>query len=134
MGTIVRLAGLDNAKVVFRPTAAVIAAGAGAPLLPQTGPAAAAPAPFHRRPGMAIGRRFFSFAEPPGTPGTRPRDWYSALPAPLRSRQANQAEDTLVGCALHQHKLHLSEVYGLGRDQAGRIFLKNDGLVFHEGE
>jgi hypothetical protein len=48
--------------------------------------------------------------------------------------QANQAEHTLVGCALHQHKLHLSEVYGLRRDQAGRIFLKNDGLVFHEGE
>jgi hypothetical protein len=45
-----------------------------------------------------------------------------------------QSEDDLIGRALHRHKLHLSEVYGLGRDQSGRIFLKNDRLVFHEGE
>jgi hypothetical protein len=51
-----------------------------------------------------------------------------------RRRDSAQDEDALIGCALHQHKLHLSEVYGLRRDQAGRILLKNDGLVFHEGE
>ena len=41
---------------------------------------------------------------------------------------------SFVGRALHQHKLHLSQVYGLFRDQAHRIFLKNGGLVFHKGE
>jgi hypothetical protein len=54
--------------------------------------------------------------------------------SPVRRRDSGQDEDALIGCALHQHKLHLSEVYGLRRDQAGRILLKNDGLVFHEGE
>jgi hypothetical protein len=52
----------------------------------------------------------------------------------VRRRDSGQDEDALIGCALHQHKLHLSEVYGLRRDQAGRILLKNDGLVFDEGE
>lgn len=47
---------------------------------------------------------------------------------------ARQDQDALIGCALHQHKLHLSEVYGLRRDQTGCILFKNDGLVFHEGE
>jgi hypothetical protein len=49
-------------------------------------------------------------------------------------RDSSQSEDDLIGRALHQHKLHFSEVYGLRRDQSGRIFLKNDRLVFHEGE
>jgi hypothetical protein len=49
-------------------------------------------------------------------------------------RDSSQDEDALIGRALHQHKLHFSEVYGLRRDQSGRIFLKNDRLVFHEGE
>jgi hypothetical protein len=49
-------------------------------------------------------------------------------------RDSTQDEDALIGRALHQHKLHFSEVYGLRRDQSGRIFLKNDRLVFHEGE
>jgi hypothetical protein len=49
-------------------------------------------------------------------------------------RDASQSKDDLIGRALHQHKLHFSEVYGLRRDQSGRIFLKNDRLVFHEGE
>jgi hypothetical protein len=49
-------------------------------------------------------------------------------------RDSSQDEDVLIGRALHQHKLHFSEVYGLRRDQSGRIFLKNDRLVFHEGE
>ena len=49
-------------------------------------------------------------------------------------RDPSQSEDDLIGRALHQHKLHFSEVYGLRRDQSGRIFLKNDRLVFHEGE
>jgi hypothetical protein len=40
----------------------------------------------------------------------------------------------LVGGALHQHKLHFSQMYGLRRDQAHRIFLENDGLVFHQSE
>ena len=42
--------------------------------------------------------------------------------------------DTLIGRALHQHKLHFTDVYGFRRDHAGRIFLKNDGFVFHKGE
>jgi hypothetical protein len=54
--------------------------------------------------------------------------------SPVRRRGSGQHEDALIGCPLHQHKFHLSEVYGLRRDQAGRILLKNDGLVFHEGE
>jgi hypothetical protein len=49
-------------------------------------------------------------------------------------RDSSQSEDDLIGRALHQHKLHFSEMYGLRRDQSGRIFLKNDRLVFHEGE
>ena len=49
-------------------------------------------------------------------------------------RDPSQDEDVLIGSALHQHKLHFSEVYDLRRDQSGRIFLKNDRLVFHEGE
>ena len=68
-----------------------------------------------------------------GTDGRAP----GRVRAPLSSvsrPDSSQNETALVGCALHQHKLHLSEVYGLGRDQAGRIFLKNDGLVFDEGE
>jgi hypothetical protein len=47
---------------------------------------------------------------------------------------SSRDEDALIGRALHQHKLHFSEVYGLRRDQSGRIFLKNDRLVFHKGE
>ena len=38
-------------------------------------------------------------------------------------RDSDQDEDALIGCTLHQHKLHLSEVYGLRRDQPGRVFL-----------
>ena len=49
-------------------------------------------------------------------------------------RASSEGEDDLIGRAFHQHKLHLSEVHGLRRDQSGRIFLKNDRLVFHEGE
>jgi hypothetical protein len=44
------------------------------------------------------------------------------------------SKTNLVGRALHQHKLHFSDVYRLRRDHAGRIFLKNDGFVFHKGE
>ena len=67
----------------------------------------------------------------------RMRGGHLTLPAYNASRPRDgtqDVKDALVGCALHQHKLHLSEVYGLRRNQAGRIFLKNDGLVFHEGE
>ena len=49
-------------------------------------------------------------------------------------RDSSQDEDALIGRVLHQHKLHFSEVYGLRRDQSGRVFLKNDRVVFHEGE
>jgi hypothetical protein len=68
-----------------------------------------------------------------GEPGTgegefRWRDYQDSR------RDSSQSEDALIGRALHQHKLHFSEVYGLRRDQSGRIFLKNDRLVFHEGE
>jgi hypothetical protein len=48
--------------------------------------------------------------------------------------RCRSGEDDLIGRALHQHKLHFAEVNGLRRDQPGRIFLKNDRLVFHEGE
>ena len=41
-------------------------------------------------------------------------------------RASSQDDDTLIGRALRQHKLHFSEVYGLRRDQSDRIFLKND--------
>ena len=42
--------------------------------------------------------------------------------------------NVLVGCAPHHHELHLSQMYGLRRDQARCIFLKNDGLVFYKGK
>ena len=44
------------------------------------------------------------------------------------------AASALLGGALHQHKLHLSQMYGLRRDQASRIFFENDRLVFHKSE
>jgi hypothetical protein len=47
---------------------------------------------------------------------------------------AGTACPSLLGYALHQHKLHLSQMYGLLRDQAHRIFFKNDGLVFCKPE
>ena len=47
-------------------------------------------------------------------------------------RDSSRDEDALIGRALHQHKLHFSEVYGLRRNQPGRIFVKNDRLAFHE--
>ena len=34
--------------------------------------------------------------------------------------------NALVGCTLHRHQLHLSQMYGLRRDQACRIFLENN--------
>ena len=62
----------------------------------------------------------------------RPRAWWRDFQD--SRHDSSQDEDALIGRALHQHKLHFSEVYGLRRDQSGRIFLKNDRLVFHEGE
>ena len=41
---------------------------------------------------------------------------------------------TLIGCAPHQHELHFSQMYGLSRDETHRIFLEDDGLVFHQSE
>src|SRR4051794_20160250 len=40
----------------------------------------------------------------------------------------------LVRSAFHQHKFHLSDVYCFCRNYSGRVFLKNDGLVFYEGK
>ena len=34
----------------------------------------------------------------------------------------------------HQHKFHLSDVYGFCGNYSGRVFLKNDGLVFYESK
>ena len=34
----------------------------------------------------------------------------------------------------HQHKIHLSDVYGFCGNYSGRVFLKNDGLVFYESK
>ena len=51
---------------------------------------------------------------------------------PGPTARSRSGEDDLIGRALHQHKLHFTEVDGLRRDQPGRIFLKNDRLAFHE--
>jgi len=53
-----------------------------------------------------------------------------------RIAESNQPlfDSALLGCALHKHKLHLSQMYRLLRDEAGRIFLKNDGLVLNKCE
>jgi hypothetical protein len=49
-------------------------------------------------------------------------------------QSARLSKMNLIGRALHQHKLHFADVYCFRRDHAGRIFLKNDGFVFHKGE
>ena len=40
----------------------------------------------------------------------------------------------LVRSTFHQHKFHFSDVYGFCGNHSGRVFLKNDGLVFYESE
>jgi len=61
----------------------------------------------------------------PGNPRAWWRDFQDS------PRDPGPGEDALIRSALHQHKLHFPEVDGLRRDQPGRIFLKNDRLVFH---
>ena len=49
-----------------------------------------------------------------------------ASPFQASGEIVDQLLSALVGPALHQHKLHLANVYGFRRDQANRVFLKND--------
>jgi hypothetical protein len=74
---------------------------------------------------------------PAGCGAPRMRGGHLTLPPYNASRPRDgtqDVKDALVGCTLHQHKFHFADVYGLRRDQAGGIFLENDGLVFHERE
>jgi len=88
----------------------------------------------HHVAGDEAGHQLFELRPVGGRAGDLLAENPFASGRPVRRRDSGQDEDALIGCALHQHKLHLSEVYGLRRDQAGRILLKNDGLVFHETE
>jgi len=63
-------------------------------------------------------------AVPAGLPLGLTTHWFDTL----RTRFLH----ALLRSLFHQHKLHLSDVYRLCRNNAGYIFLKNDGFVFYQ--
>ena len=66
--------------------------------------------------------------------GTRRKPDANSVDYPLGVTGRFGPEQRLIGRPLHQHKLHLSDMYGLRRNHPSSIFLKDNGFVFHKGK
>ena len=78
-------------------------------------------------------KRALSFGlVPPSLSAAPPSASWSAIDSQRSAAEASFDATALLGRVPHRHELHLTKVYGFRGNEAGRIFFKNDGLVFHK--